>query len=671
MNGLFLNFFEFLPTKDTVTINYLPYNKDCFKQLIDDNKNRGIYFYKTFSSNEERIYYWKLSPDFKINNDLEGKEITINLKKEPKVFSKIIERALIEYLKKNLSEKYSNYNIYESKYSHTFNIVNTKDQLENKIEGLIIQQKTSLSNYFFKEEKQNYNIIFGILISFSLKQEFTYTIKDFEKLGIDTNSLKVNNEKIYANLQSIKKFLTVTNKEHIYNSKINILNKNSYKFEHIIKIFEYLEKRKNEIYLLDNSIDKIIMSNSIKNELISYPKRYYYNGITNNETNIKYNEQVKKYKPFSFEVFNNKQINIGVISPKEYKSTVDIFVKELESKLKNDFHLKNLKVEEISFINDDYNEYKNIIYKNDKLLKSDVILVILNEEHKKLNNNLSPYYTCKAKLIGIGIPTQDITIETIKKMNEFILNNISLNIYAKLGGTAWTIQKEETQKQELIIGISSTKSKDGKQIIGIAQIFHSDGKYLVGDCVPLSNYDNYKENLENYLYNALNNVINNQINKNYNFRLIFHLFKLAGKEFEINAIENVIKKFRNLSFDYALVHLSYGHNFRMFFNRGEGELKKGLYVKLDSNTILISFIPKSIIPLKVFLDKRSTFKDILHITKLIYCFSHLSYRSYTPSKKTVTLLYPSLMSNITEKLKQVDGWDHDRLININEKLWFI
>lgn len=34
-------------------------------------------------------------------------------------------------------------------------------------------------------------------------------------------------------------------------------------------------------------------------------------------------------------------------------------------------------------------------------------------------------------------------------------------------------------------------------------------------------------------------------------------------------------------------------------------------------------------------------------------------------------MYPSLMARMTEELKNVSGWDYDRLKNISDKLWFI
>jgi len=42
-----------------------------------------------------------------------------------------------------------------------------------------------------------------------------------------------------------------------------------------------------------------------------------------------------------------------------------------------------------------------------------------------------------------------------------------------------------------------------------------------------------------------------------------------------------------------------------------------------------------------------------------------------PSKKSVSIMYPSLMARMTEKLKKIDGWDYDILKTVGDKLWFI
>ena len=78
-------------------------------------------------------------------------------------------------------------------------------------------------------------------------------------------------------------------------------------------------------------------------------------------------------------------------------------------------------------------------------------------------------------------------------------------------------------------------------------------------------------------------------------------------------------------------------------------------------------------PLKLTLDPRSTFRDIYYITEQAFSFAHLSERSFLPSKKPITILYPSIMASLIEKLKRNDRWDSDKLKvkGVTEKLWFL
>ena len=135
-------------------------------------------------------------------------------------------------------------------------------------------------------------------------------------------------------------------------------------------------------------------------------------------------------------------------------------------------------------------------------------------------------------MIGQGIPTQEITIEKIRSLNEYILNNICLSIYAKIGGTAWTIEKIEPIRNEIIIGIGSSVVNKGigddKRVVGFATVFDYSGKYIVGDCSPVSSIDEYGKNLKNYLIKIIERIISSRnIGKEQEIRLIFHLFKSA------------------------------------------------------------------------------------------------------------------------------------------------
>lgn len=103
------------------------------------------------------------------------------------------------------------------------------------------------------------------------------------------------------------------------------------------------------------------------------------------------------------------------------------------------------------------------------------------------------------------------------------------------------------------------------------------------------------------------------------------------------------------------MHLNYGHNFRVYFNDGKNDLRKGQYIRLNALESLMIVNDKSPIPLKISIDKRSSFKDIYYISQQAFFFSHLSERSFMPSKKPITILYPSIMANLIEKLKIVEN----------------
>ena len=297
-----------------------------------------------------------------------------------------------------------------------------------------------------------------------------------------------------------------------------------------------------------------------------------------------------------------------------------------------------------------------------------IVFVVTNEK-KILPVVNSPYYYCKAKLIGQEVPTQCICIETIRRMNDFILGNIALNIYAKFGGTAWGIEKRNTTTKEIIVGIGSTVNYQKQQVLSIANVFDNSGVYLAGACNPLIDFTNYASELERLIHELMLTLIDDENSVN----IIFHIFKSASKHTEIQALENTIKGFPNININYAFVHLGYGHNFRVYNNDGKDNVRKGQLIQISQTECLLIVNDHSSVPLKLTLDPRSTFRDIYYITEQAFSFAHLSERSFLPSKKPITILYPSIMASLIEKLKRIDRWDSDKLKvkGVTEKLWFL
>ncbi|WP_288461537.1 Piwi domain-containing protein [uncultured Chryseobacterium sp.] len=664
MSGLFLNFYQVDISATTVQIDSVEYDsyasKDNFNKLKDNFPNLSFY------RDDNRILILKKDDYTSLPKDTTS--INIDLAEKVKVLSKIFEMGIVNFAK---SKKYQTF---KNKHANSWEIISPKDVLNGSIEGLSVNRIVHFSPcFFFKESK----LLLGFSLSTSLKNSFTWSKSEFGKFGVDIKGLKGDEERIFANRQSIKRFLETKGATARYDQIICKENKNSKCFDVIDKFYKWLDNNKTKIELpFDLSINAIskkylpFEDELIKPEIIGKPQRYFYSNRKNTQGLKYYDQMVKAYQPYSLELYQNRQINIGVICPSEYQGETEGFIKKIEAKLKEVFHFNSLNFHFKTITGKELENYKEILY-DVALQKCDLIYVIVNEAQEKLSPNNSPYYVCKAKFIGNGIPTQDIQIETIRQnLNAFTMTNIALNSYAKLGGTAWTIEKEDKLKDELVIGIGSTLSENGQFVLGIAQVFHNDGRYMTGDCSPLSSFANYAENLENHLYKTLKPLVQ-EMSKSGTFRLIFHLFKSASEEYEIKAINGLKERFSNYNFEFALVHLAYGHNFRLYYNDGRSDINQGTYIQLSKHSALLHFVSKSDLPLKIDLDKRSTFTSLFYIAKQIYWFSHLSHRSYMPSKRTVTIMYPSLMARMTEELKKVEGWDYERLKAVSEKLWFI
>ena len=407
-------------------------------------------------------------------------------------------------------------------------------------------------------------------------------------------------------------------------------------------------------------------STSFESIRIPKPKYFYYNEKTKRGY---YNKVVSDLRPYSYDLFRNRKVNILVVSPDEYEGSIGEYVVTLRKKLRELFHLNSVEFHLLMVKSSE--TYLHALNKIDAR-DYDLAIILLSQRDKEIDTPQSPYYLTKAKLLNQRLLTQDLTIEVLRKSDWITDNNIALNVYSKLGGIAWTIEKSEKNISELIIGIGSTVDDSGERIIGFASVFDYNGTYLVGDCSQLSTMDEYAKNLEDYLVNTLTQAFQKKgMSAGDEVRLLFHLFKEAGKRYELTAIDNALKHFRQYEIQYSLVHLSYGHNFRMFKNQGKEVPYRGTFIQLSSKQALLHMGGRSVVPIQVRLDERSEYRDIYEITKQVLYFAHLSYRTFIPPGKPVTVKYPSLMAKMVSELKKVPNWDYSILNKLNDTLWFI
>ena len=665
MAGNFLNFFECQLNKNEVEVCQFDYPNIQMRQIR--NPNPSLHFYRS----GDKVYYWKKAKESELPSLYNATPITINTKDHPYIFANIIEMGVVEWIKGSDDE---NLVVRRNSYSNTWEIVNySKDVLHDEVQGFQAYIRVHVSTFYAQTEPDEPR--FGLCISANLKYRFTWDKQTWEKHGISTEGLQSFNGRISANKQAVKRFLQAQGVEKSVNQTLRQKTLNSHIYTTITQIYQRLDSDKSHIFLTDELVISTLQkknlpysSDQFSEEKITAPVQLYGYGQPASSGSLE--QKIRRYKPASYEFFIAKRIvKIGVLSPKQYQGHVEIFARKIKTKLETVFHIPEVELQ-FQFIDDTRPEtYEEYIHElNTRVL--DLVLVILENENRKFLFR-SPYYICKAKYIGQGVPTQDVMIKNVRSNNMFTLGNIALNIYAKLGGTPWTIKQRDESVNELIVGIGSTVNRDKKTVLGIAQIFQSSGKYVVGDCVPLSKYSDYTQKLELYLKRSLDDLIEDFLPEQKTIRIIFHLNKSPSNRYEIQAIQSVVEHFSDYEIEYALVKIGFGHNFRLFNDGGNQFLEEGLFIKLDDWAGLLTCGKKSPAPLLLRVDRRSKFTDLYYLAEQVYWFSFLSFKSYLGSNKSVTVLYPSLMTKLIEDMKQIHGWDEMKLGRIGDKLWFL
>ncbi len=654
--GLTLNFLEVVFNKDKLSLLKAAYSDDLYTKY---KKHPDFFIYRSAGD----LYIWKLRPTSESLPSI-FEEVEINIEEHTLIFTKIVEFAIVNFFRNK------DYQVFRQKHASIWE-VELKNEEQKQFGALTVRPilAFSLRNLYSRLKKRQ---VIALTVRRRMKPIFTGSEELITSQLTDTRGLTRNNAgKIVASTHNLYRYLEATGQQQSYKNYRN-------KMESAHNEFKYLRrytKRFNEVapqFYIPNGLEisNFLLVNlpsvSFESTRIPKPKYFYHNERSKLGY---YDKVVSELKPYSLDLFSNQRLNILVVSPDEYEGSIGEYIVTLDSKLRNLFHLKHVQFHlKTVKAPETYLDVLDKIDANDYNLA----IILLSQQDKKLPTLQSPYYLTKAKLLNQRLPTQDLTIEVLRKNNNIINNNVALNVYSKLGGTAWTIEKSQKDISELIIGIGSTTDDNGQSIIGFANIFDYNGTYLVGDCSQLSTMDEYAKNLEKYLIDSLMQAFDKQgLSEGDRVRLIFHLFKEAGREYELKAVYNALKHFKAYDIQYSLVHLSYNHNFRIFENQGYRAPARGTFIQLSYRQALLHLGGRSVVPIQIRLDKRSEYRDIYEITRQVLYFTHLSYRSFIPASKPVTIKYPNLMAKMVYELKQVPGWDYGILDKLNDKLWFI
>lgn len=427
------------------------------------------------------------------------------------------------------------------------------------------------------------------------------------------------------------------------------------------------------------------------------------------------------YGPYDSDLFSPKKIKILAICKKSnrgfFTNTLNTLFEGMPSskyfkkglKRKYEFQAIDYIVEEISeFV---YEEYDRIITHLDE--KPDIALIEIPSSFREIRQpEKNPYYLIKARLLTKDIPVQFVKSETFKTANEYILNQLALQMYAKIGGIPWVLSSSQSVDRELVIGIGHSRIYDNsftgnhqERVVGITTFFSGDGQYLLSERAKDVPYEEYFEELLKSLRNSFNDLQRQQgWRRGDVIRLIFHIFKpIKNTEFEV--VSNLVREYNEYVIQFAFVTIGKHHPFLLFDSKqlgrtdvrsrkqiGEFVPYRGKNIVIDDYSCLIQMLGTretksgkhgSSNPILVrirhpegnngYVDVEGLlFTDLHYIVQQLFQFSYLSWRSFMPNENPATLLYSTLLSDLLGKLRRIDFWQPDTVnTSLKHKKWFL
>lgn len=652
-NQLQPNFAEIELVKEEVAVFRTKYSKELFDECIGEKEKK--YFY-----HRDGKYLYALSEDKTDERPMGFETVLISSQSCPGVLSKLIAMSLKQFFESHKR------NVFKKKYSSLYSF-NISSEQPFQLGALELSPHCNFSVHHVTTSAKP---IFIFTLAKEYKPRFVKELNDIKKLGIDTRDFEIKNDKLIASRSNLKKYLERTNLQTKYDNEIERISSKTNEHSFIEKTFAFLAQNNSVIGIGGITVSKInflsLPNTNFDTSYIQKPIQYYYN---KNTTKGYTHTAISQLKPLSFDQFYGKSISICAFIPKSDAKQCERMLGSLHQNLINIFHLTNVHFDNI-YVDGDRREHSSIISKFQNQ-QFDLSLIFLYRKDKNQQRSKSAYNRLKAKLISKQIPSQTVLVENARNNNEYTLRNLSLNVYAKIGGTPWSIEKDGSNINEFVIGVGSTIDENGTRNIGFASVFDHLGSYIVGSCSPLCKIKDYRETLQKYISHLLAEVIEvRSIAKGSKIRLTFHLFKDASRRYELSAINQCLQEFTDYEIEFAILSVSYNHPFKLFKNVRD-QLDRGCFIKLNANQALMSMGGKGNTPLQIRLDSRSTYKDLFELSKQVLFFSHLSHRSFFPGKNPVTVVYPHRLAQLTSDLLAINHWDIDSLYEMRDKLWFI
>ena len=375
-------------------------------ELYDEYKLNSDFFIYRF---EDYLYIWKLkSTDQLLPPIFQETEITI--KEHTPIFTKIVESAIVEFFKVKGRQ------VFRQKYSSIWETELKKEQQKNF--GALSVRPTlvfSLRNLYSTLMKKQ---VIALTIRRRMKPIFTGSEEFIKKQLTDIRGLTQNDKgKIIASSDNLDRYLEATGQKRDYRNYLGKVESPLSEFEALKKYAGSFNEIAPNLYLPNGlKILEFLFVNlpsaSFHPIRISNPTYFYHNERTKRGY---YNEMVSILKPYSFDLFSGRRLNILAVASNEHEGTIGEYIVKLDKKLRTLFHLTdvNFHLKTAQPPETPLNVLDKIDAKN-----YDLAIILISQRDKEIPAPQSPYYLTKAKLLNQRLPTQELTIEVIRRSTE-------------------------------------------------------------------------------------------------------------------------------------------------------------------------------------------------------------------------------------------------------------
>jgi hypothetical protein len=411
------------------------------------------------------------------------------------------------------------------------------------------------------------------------------------------------------------------------------------------------------------------------------------------------------YGPYSRSIgFSTNSPRVLVIFHQQHASIFTEFLAKLRDGIPNHswfgngmlkkYHLTTVAYSIEELTNYSVDEYLNAIDRGVEKEKApfDLAIIETSDDFRRLPNRDNPYFRVKAALLMQGTAVQAIKVETARNP-AYTIDGIALQLYAKLGGTPWTVPVDQSVDRELVIGIGSTILRNNQyagsaqaRFVGISTFFAADGKYLANSRTQNVPYEEYFDELLRNLKDMIDRLSNEyNWNNQDRIRLIFHIFKPI-KNLEADVVARLVGEYPQYNIRFAFVTLAERHPYILYDERNNNGKAanvppRGYALPLGPRACLVHLLGAREVrterhgapsPVLVRIHDHSTFLDLQYIAQQAFKFSRLSFRSFGPSYAPATLLYANLLTRQLKDLRAIPGWNSSTAnAQLRQKKWFL